>query len=357
MDSPPADQPPAWSRGACYRRPLPALRLHAALAALAVALASVPLHAAPPASGPTQAASSPGNSPPANPPLDGPTPRNSSAPDGPRSGPTDHAVGSSVPPRAPGPVSAALPPGSVVPAPGSVPAPPSYPPPGKRCPVITGGSDALAGLDTEARLEFIRGRLRHDAWRARQWSWGFGSSYAILTAASLVIAPNMKDVASRPDIYVGAGSAGVGLGLIVLAPLTVMRDSDALEHHLAHAGPDVDRCRLLAIAEAMLIRDAQSEKFGRGWFTQTGNALLGVAATLILGLGYQRWVSGVVNGIASIGVGELMILTQPIGLVRDLRNYRAGSLVVPARRRQRVSWSLTPNLAIHSYGLQLVGRF
>jgi hypothetical protein len=172
-------------------------------------------------------------------------------------------------------------------------------------------------------------RLRHDAWRARQWSWGFGGSYAILTAASLVIAPNMKDVASRPDIYVGAGSAGVGLGLIVLAPLTVMRDSDALEHHLAHAAPDVDRCRLLAIAEAMLIRDAQSEKFGRGWFTQTGNALLGVAAALILGLGYERWVSGVVNGIASIGVGELMILTQPIGLVRDLRNYRAGSLVVP----------------------------
>ena len=107
----------------------------------------------------------------------------------------------------------------------------------------------------------------------------------------------------------------------------------------------------------MLIRDAQSEKFGRGWFTQTGNALLGVAAALILGLGYKRWVSGIVNGIASIGVGELMILTQPIGLVRDLRNYRAGSLVVPPRRRQRVSWSLTPSLAIHSYGLRLVGRF
>jgi hypothetical protein len=168
----------------------------------------------------------------------------------------------------------------------------------------------------------------------------------------------MKDVASRPDIYVGAGSAGVGLGLIVLAPLTVMRDSDALEHHIGRARPDVDRCRLLAIAEAMLIRDAASERFGRGWFTQTGNALLGVAAVLILGLGYDRWVSGVLNGVASVGVGELMILTQPIGLVRDLRSYRAGDLSAPRpRRRQRASWSLTPNVAVHSYGLQLVGRF
>lgn len=354
MDSPPADQPPAWSRGACYRRPLLASRLPAALAALAAALASVPVHAAPHASDPAQAASpavpapvpTPRNSSPANPPGDAPTSHNSSAAAVPRP---------AVPPRAPGPVSAALPPGSALPA--SASAPPSPPPPSERCPGIAGGSDALAGLDPGARLEFIRARLRHDAWRARQWSWGFGGSYAILTAASLVIAPNMKDVASRPDIYVGAGSAGVGLGLIVLAPLTVMRDSDALEYHLAHAAPDVDRCRLLAIAEAMLIRDARSEKFGRGWFTQTGNALLGVAAALILGLGYERWVSGVVNGIASIGVGELMILTQPIGLVRDLRNYRAGRLVVPPRRRQRVSWSLTPNLAIHSYGLQLVASF
>jgi hypothetical protein len=228
-----------------------------------------------------------------------------------------------------------------------------------RCPEIAGGSEALARLDPAARLEFIRGRLHHDARRARQWSWGFGGSYAILTVASLALAPNIKDVASRPDIYVGAGSALIGLGLITLGPLKVMRDSDALEYHLAHAGPDVDRCRLLAIAEAMLIRDAASERFGRGWFTHTGNALLGVAAALILGLGYKRWASGIINGIASIGVGELMILTQPIGLVRDLGRYRAGDLRAPLSRRQRrrMTWSLTPNLARHDIGLQLVARF
>lgn len=136
-----------------------------------------------------------------------------------------------------------------------------------------------------------------------------------------------------------------------------MRDSDVLEHHLAHAGPDVDRCRLLAIAESMLIRDAAGEKFGRGWFTQTGNALLGVGAFLILGLGYDRWLSGALNGVASIAVGELMILLQPIGLVRDLRNYRAGDLRQPQRRRRRVAWSVTPSVSFHLVGLNLVARF
>ena len=57
-------------------------------------------------------------------------------------------------------------------------------------------------------------RRYHDARRARQWSWGFGGSYALLAGASLAIAPNIKDGAV--DIYVGAGSAGVGLGLAIL---------------------------------------------------------------------------------------------------------------------------------------------
>lgn len=228
--------------------------------------------------------------------------------------------------------------------------------PGRVCPAIEGGSPALAAQDVEARLAFIEARLRHDGRRARQWSWAFGGSYAAIAVGSVIAAPQIKDVASRPDLYVGAGSALIGLGLIVVAPLQVMRDSDALAAHVAGAGPDVDRCRLLAVAEARLVRDARSEAFGRGWLIQSGNALLGVAAALILGFGYRRWVSGVINGVASIAVGELMILTQPIGLVRDLRSYRAGDLR-PPRTRRRARWSLAPSLTPRVFGLQLVGQF
>jgi hypothetical protein len=108
-----------------------------------------------------------------------------------------------------------------------------------------------------------------------------------------------------------------------------------LEAHVASAGPDVDRCRLLAIAETMLVRDAKNEAWGRGWFTHTGNALLGVATLLVLGLGFRHWSAGTINAVSSIAIGELMINLQPGGLIRDLRAYRAGDLRPPRRSTRR----------------------
>ena len=225
------------------------------------------------------------------------------------------------------------------------------------CPTIAGGDVALARHDVEARLAFIRARLAHDAWRARQWSLGFATSYALLTGASLVAAPFLRDRAGVPDLYVGAGSGIIGFGLIAVGPLRVMDDHDALEQAVVAAGPASDRCELLALAETMLIRDAKNEAFGRGWLIHSGNVLLGVGALLILGLGYHRWGSGVANGLGSVAVGEIMILTQPHGLVRDLRSYRAGDLRPPRRRRERVTWTLAPALTARTYGLSLLGRF
>ncbi len=228
---------------------------------------------------------------------------------------------------------------------------------GEPCPAIAGGSEALARQDPDARLAFIRARLGHDAWRARQWSLGFGTSYALITAASGVAAPLVKDRALVPDLYVGGASSIIGFGLIAVSPLKVIFDHEELEARLTAAGPGADRCAMLAVAETMLIADARNEAFGRSWLIHTGNALVGVGAALVLGLGYDRWESGIINGVASIAVGEVMILTQPHGLVRDLRSYRAGDLREPQRRRKRVSFGAAPTLTGHGYGLALVGRF
>jgi hypothetical protein len=204
-----------------------------------------------------------------------------------------------------------------------------------RCPPIPGGNVTLAALDAEARLAFIRTRLRHDAHRARQWSFGFGTSYAIITTASIAYGSAARDRGTKADVYTGGAGALIGLGLLTLSPLYVVRDYAMLEAHVAAAGPGVDRCRLLAIAEGMLVRDAKSEAFGRGWFTHTGNALLGITTLLVLGLGFHRWGAGTVNAVSSIAVGELMINLQPRGLIRDLLAYRAGDLHPPRRPSRR----------------------
>jgi len=230
------------------------------------------------------------------------------------------------------------------------------------CPTIVGGGEALAQQDSEARLAFIRARMKHDAWRARQWSIGFGTSYALLTGASAVAAPLIRDRASVPDLYVGGLSSIIGFGLIAVSPLKVIFDREELEAQVAKAGPGGDRCALLATAEAMLIADAKNERFGRSWLIHSGNALVGVGAVLVLGLGYDRWGSGIANGIASIAIGELMIFTQPVGLVRDLKRYRLGDLSQPTRRRGRIAWGgapmvTPPGAGAGVYGLSLTGRF
>jgi len=204
-----------------------------------------------------------------------------------------------------------------------------------RCPPLPGGTAALAARDAEARLAFIRARLRHDAHRARQWSLGFGTSYSLIAAGSIAYGSAVRDRGTKADIYTGGAGALVGLGLLTLSPLTVVRDHDMLEAHVASAGPGVDRCRLLAIAETMLVRDAKNEAFGRGWFTHTGNAVLGVATLLVLGLGFHHWSAGTINAVSSIAIGELMINLQPRGLIRDLRAYRAGDLRAPRRPLRR----------------------
>ena len=210
-------------------------------------------------------------------------------------------------------------------------------------------------MDPEARLSFIRARLAHDARKARHWSLGFGTSYALLTAGSLVAAPLLRDRASVPDLYVNAGAGIIGFGLIAVSPLRVLDDQVALEATIA-AGT-TDRCQLLALAESYLMRDAKNEAFGRSWLIHSGNLLVGVGALLVLGLGYDRWGSGIGNGLGSIAVGELMIFTQPVGLVRDLRSYRAGDLRGPQPRRRRTAWLVTPNISTHIRGLNLIGRF
>lgn len=224
------------------------------------------------------------------------------------------------------------------------------------CPAIAGGDARLAAQDPEARLAFIRARLAHDARKAMHWALGFGTTYAVFTGATLVAAPLVRDRASVPDWYVNAGAGIIGFGLLAVSPLRVIDDQLDLEATIA-ADPTADRCKLLALAESYLIRDANNEAFGRGWLIHSGNILVGVGALLVLGLGYDRWGSGIGNGLGSIAVGELMILTQPHGLDRDLRAYRSGDLRGPQPRRRRSSWILAPNLGAYTRGISLIGRF
>lgn len=223
------------------------------------------------------------------------------------------------------------------------------------CPSIERGSDALAAIPAEVRLDFLRARLAREHARARTWSTAWGATFGAMTFAQLVAIPLLpEDLA--PDLVVGAATSAVGVGLLLFFPLAVLSDQPSLEASLARADPDRQVCALLAEAERVASADAQNAAEGRGWLMHLANAVLGVGAGLVLGLGYDRWDSAAINLAANLALGEAMIWTQPSGLEDDLERYRRGQLDLEPDE-VGLSWGIGPVWLEGGAGLAWIGRF
>ena len=115
------------------------------------------------------------------------------------------------------------------------------------------------------------------------WSWTWGSTFAVAGVASLAAVPFVVPE-NRVDWYTSAASAAVGVAPFVLAPLDVIEDAKDLHARLATDVHDDQVCALLADAEAKLVRDAENEAFGRGWWMHAGNVAFNTGIFLFLGL-------------------------------------------------------------------------
>jgi hypothetical protein len=195
------------------------------------------------------------------------------------------------------------------------------------CPVTLDGpsSPRLATLDARDRLAFIDSRLTQVGKLARIWTLGWGGGIAVSGLASLAVVPFVQH-GDRVDWYTSAASAAVGVIPFVVAPLAVTRDARELHAKvLANADAGADVCRLLADAESRLIHDAADQRSQQRWYVHAGNVAFNTGVTLFLGLGFHHWTSGLINGLSGVAVGEAIILTQPVGTIKDLDLYRAAS--------------------------------
>jgi hypothetical protein len=215
------------------------------------------------------------------------------------------------------------------------------------CAPIEGGDPALGSVEAEERLRFLQAGLRAAARRARIWSWGWGAGYATVASAELVAA-QFVEPDLRPDAYVGAAAATIGVLAIAIVPPKVMGDQRRLDRRLADARPDEDRCALLADAERYLLRGAASERLLHGWFTHVGNAVVNLAVTFTLGFGWGRWATGAPAGAIGATVGEIQIFTAPRGSIELLARYRRGDLGAPPSPTAR--WFVAP--LADGWGLQ-----
>ena len=222
------------------------------------------------------------------------------------------------------------------------------------CRVIDGGDLSLGHIDAATRIRFLQHSFRHAARRARVWSWTWAGAFTALTVGQLALSPAYPADA-RVDLYVGAASSLVGVLSLVVLPMRVMGDQRRFDARLAEAPADADLCALLADGERRLLRDAASERDGQSGLLHAGNMLLNIAAGLVLGIGFHRWSSALLNIFGGSAVGEVMLLTQPTEAVKLLSRYRRGDL--SSRPAPEPVWSLAPDLGPNQIGLRFTVNY
>lgn len=192
------------------------------------------------------------------------------------------------------------------------------------CPVPEGSSPAaVASQGSEARLRFLSGLLQEESQAARRWTLGWGGAYGALTVAQLGVM-GLFPHEEQPDWYWGALSSVVGVAFTVMDPLEVLEGGAVYAQRLRHMAPQ-DACMLINEGERMLREGAAHEAQSRSWFIHVGNVLFNVGLGLVLGLGYGRWTSGLINAAVGAAIGEATILTAPSQLISGWARYRSGA--------------------------------
>lgn len=231
-----------------------------------------------------------------------------------------------------------------------------------RCAPIDGAGRALALVDVEARIDFLRLHLRLGAARARWWAWTWAGVYSGLTTYNGVQLGRAGDAAARIDASVGTAASAVGVVALALLPRKVMADQRRFDRMLASAallqGGGGDRCALLAEGERMLIRDAESERFGRGPLVHAGNFAINIGLGLLLGVGFGHWTQGAIVMLTGIAVGELQTMTSPSDVGESLARYRAlGSGRAARADPAAPRWTLIADASPGRANLGVAGTF
>lgn len=192
-----------------------------------------------------------------------------------------------------------------------------------RCPVHEELSMGPGFTDDDGRRQWLQTRLDYAAHRSRAWSLGWGVSLGLLSAGQLVIAP-LSPTEERPDWWVGAGAAGVGVLTRVVFLPRVFGERRRLKRSTATG------CARTAELEAAVLASAKWERSGRSLLMHGLSLGFNAGAGLLLGLAFDRPVAG--NRLAAMGmvIGEIMIITQPQAMMRTVDAY-GRARVVPTR--------------------------
>lgn len=211
---------------------------------------------------------------------------------------------------------------------------------------------ALAAIDAETRLQFVSGRLDAAARASKIWTGSWIGIYGALTVGSLALVPGTKRE-QRVDWYFSAGTSMVGLLSLAVSPLRSIPDAAWLRARRAKVS---DVCALIADAERLLVRDAQSEQDCQKLILHIGNVVLNFGSLMVLGFVFRRWEAAALQGVAGTLIGEIMIVSTPKVASDALDAYRTGNLTV-GKSAPRVALIAAPMPLQNGAGIALGGSF
>lgn len=180
----------------------------------------------------------------------------------------------------------------------------------------------ISAKSARERLDYLARQFTQETKASQTYMTVYGTSYLALTAGQLVLVPVSND-SDKPTWYWGALNSLIGFAAVMLVPLSVVDQGPKFAAR-AQTVSDDETCRLVEEGEKLLKTSFEEETFQRSWLVHLANGVLGVGFGLLLGFGYKQWVSGVVNGLSSIAIGELMLWTQPNQLIPGWKAYLTG---------------------------------
>jgi hypothetical protein len=206
--------------------------------------------------------------------------------------------------------------------------------------------------EVRRRLAFLEDRLDRGTAAAQRWWYGWYGGWLTLSVVEAVAAAAVTNPDLRKDAAVSAFGASLGVVPFGLFPFPASYAAADLRA-LPEATP-AERRRKLARGEHLLRASAEAEKLGRGWLTHVLSIGVAAGVGVLLGVGYKRPVTGLIDGVGGIGLSELKIFTQPTAAIDDLRAYEQfGGGAAPAAKPAAISWAIAPL----GGGLAVAGRF
>ncbi|NVO20111.1 MAG: hypothetical protein HXX13_10445 [Bacteroidetes bacterium] len=173
---------------------------------------------------------------------------------------------------------------------------------------------------------------------ANTWWYGWFWGYTAATVVQSGIAITSKNLGTRQDMYLGAGTTFLGAAGQLLTPMTAGKAPGKISN-LSELTPS-EREDKLFVAEELFRQSAEREKEGRSWKTHAICSVVNLGSGVITWIGFKRSIwAGLGNFALNTAISEAQIWSMPTRALRDYKYYiKSNKELKPLSHLNKLKW-------------------